>query len=534
MPFDARPVLSRCRHTVAFARFALVGGLFAVANLFLLTLLVSGIGVHYLSACAISFFTLNFLSYLLNKTFTFRLKPQVVMREVTRYYLVMASSLAANLSLMYLLVDFLSWHYLLASLVVVIALSIFNFAGHVVFSFGSDHPQHDVKFDVLQVSAFFPEHGGGIEAVAGHLAAAWGKAGYRIAWCGSRGGADAASADASGVTRFQAGYWDPLEKRIGLPLPIWHPTAALIMWRVMQQSRVVQLHDALYFPCILAAVFAWIQRKPVVLTQHIGEIPIRSAYAREAVRLANKTVGKWMLGCADQVVFIATPVQDYFTKFVHFKSPPLLIANGVDHDIFHPATERASTSYDVHLMFVGRFVEKKGIHLLRKSTSLPGVRWTFAGWGPLDPAEWPNLPPSVVLAGHITSDQLAPLYRAADLLVLPSVGEGFPLVVQEALACGTPVLVSQEVASACPARDPLCVFDVDVSGPDADKRVEEAIVQLTADPAMLRTARTKAARLAQQWSWDSCAAAYTEIYSMLLQAPCAAKQPAPKSNCTID
>lgn len=501
----------------AFARFSLVGALFALTNAALLAFLVSYLKLNYLFASLILFFLLNYLSYLLNKTFTFKLSNKFIAKEMRRYYLVMAVSLTANLVLMYTLVDILSIHYLVASALIVVALSIFNFLGHTAFSFQHRKDRkRTYLYDVLQVSAFFPEHGGGIEVVAGQLATAWGNAGLRVAWFAGKHAADAAPSNVGAVTRFPVCYWDPLEKRIGLPLPIWRPSAALALWRTMRQSRVIQLHDFLYTPCMLAMIFARLQFKPVVLTQHIGELPIRNTLARKVVTLANKTIGSWMLSRADQIVFIAAPVQSYFSSFVHFKKTPHLIANGVDHNIFRPAPAEKHQASDAHLLFVGRFVEKKGIHLLRSSLHLPGVRWAFAGWGPLDPAQWPDLPPTVTLAGHAITEQLVSLYQQADLLVLPSIGEGFPLVVQEALACGTPVLVSKEVAEACPGRNPLCVFDVNVSEPGAEQRIQDAITSLVSSPINLRNARKAAICMAKQWSWENCAAAYSEIYKIAL------------------
>ncbi|SON57111.1 Mannosylfructose-phosphate synthase [Hartmannibacter diazotrophicus] len=48
---------------------------------------------------------------------------------------------------------------------------------------------------------------------------------------------------------------------------------------------------------------------------------------------------------------------------------------------------------------------------------------------------------AVIVTGPVPQRLMAPLYRAADALVFPSVKEGFGLVVLEAMACGTPVVV---------------------------------------------------------------------------------------------
>jgi glycosyltransferase involved in cell wall biosynthesis len=57
----------------------------------------------------------------------------------------------------------------------------------------------------------------------------------------------------------------------------------------------------------------------------------------------------------------------------------------------------------------------------------------------------------VTVFSGLSGPSLADLYRASDVLVLPSKGEGFPLVIQEALACGLPVVCSAETAGADPA-----------------------------------------------------------------------------------
>ena len=167
-------------------------------------------------------------------------------------------------------------------------------------------------------------------------------------------------------------------------------------------------------------------------------------------------------------------------------------------------------------LFVGRFVEKKGLHLLRACADLPGVEWSLAGKGPLSPEGWPEpLKNRVLLLGELSPTQVADAMREADLLVLPSRGEGFPLVIQEALACGTPVLVSTDVAQAFPDRDPDCVIPVDIDGSDAAERLREALSALAVDPQRVRQHRQTAVALAARWSWERCCAAYHEIYDEL-------------------
>ncbi len=363
---------------------------------------------------------------------------------------------------------------------------------------------------VLQVSAFFPAHGGGIEVVAGALAQRLQAAGVSLVWMAG-GPPEEWPTSWPGTCLEAAPSWDPVERRIGLPMPIWGPGSLRRLWRRVGECEVVHVHDFLYLPTLAAMLFAALRGRPVVLTQHIGEIPLRARWARRLLTLLNRSLGAFVLGRVAQVAFVGRPVQRYFESFVGFRRPAKLIVNGVDHARFHAAT--APPQGPVRLLFVGRFVEKKGLRLLHRCLDVPGASWTFVGSGPLPPVPGPQ----VHLAGRLPADHVAKACREADLLVLPSTGEGFPLVVQEALACGTPVLISTEVFEAFPNVDMRCVFHVELRGcPAPELALNARLRELVAEPHRLRAARSAAAALARQWDWEDTVRQYADLYRHLV------------------
>lgn len=110
-----------------FVAFALIGGLCLGLNLLVLWALTSGLGIHYLISTAIAFSTITPLGFLFNKVVTFRTRREYAPIELPRYFSAMAASFAANLGLMYLLVSVLGLWYLPASLLVAVTLLVVNF-----------------------------------------------------------------------------------------------------------------------------------------------------------------------------------------------------------------------------------------------------------------------------------------------------------------------------------------------------------------------------------------------------------------------
>jgi glycosyltransferase involved in cell wall biosynthesis len=386
---------------------------------------------------------------------------------------------------------------------------------------------------VLMVSHYFDSHRGGIELVAGHLFRGLARPDCEIVWAAA--GVGAAPEPAPYSSALSLPTWNTVEDLTGLPMPIPSIAALRKLYCAVKAADVVLLQDCLYLTNIAAFLFARMLRIPTVVVQHIGMVPHRNRFVRSLMSIGNAIVTRFMLASAQQVVFISETIRNYFGA-VCFRSQPKLIFNGADCDTFHPlADENERTAIRARLdlpqnkpvaLFVGRFVEKKGLGILREMVAREsGLCWAFAGTGPIDPARWGqnNVRVYSTLQGH----SLAELYRASDIFVLPSTGEGFPLVLQEALASGLPVVCSAEIMAADQA---LSSWIRGVNRElDQDRRSAanflQAIHELLKCERNTEAAHKRYEFVRSRYSWSLAVNAYFEILSSLADKP-AAKLPA--------
>ena len=110
-----------------FLSYAALGGFCALLNLAVQWLCTSVVGLHYLISATFAFLSLTPVGFWLQKLVTFRTPHAAARVEWPKYFLTMGCSLAANLAMMYLLVSVLGIWYLLAAMIVATLLLMVNF-----------------------------------------------------------------------------------------------------------------------------------------------------------------------------------------------------------------------------------------------------------------------------------------------------------------------------------------------------------------------------------------------------------------------
>ncbi len=355
---------------------------------------------------------------------------------------------------------------------------------------------------ILIVSHYYPPHIGGIEIVAYNEAVKLAALGNKVTVVTSKTPGDPPSGKSKGVRVVRVPAFNGLEAK-AIPFPIFSPTLFIRLWREVQSADVVHIHDVFYVSSCTAAIVAKLQRKPVVITQHVAMVTHPSKVTTAIEKLVYRTSGKWTLRSAKRVITINSRIKTFLLGLGVKENKLVDLSNGVDTELFHAPTaqEKAEARKAFGLpkdefivLFIGRFVPKKGFDLMLGAGGKEYLT-VFAG-GEADIAPGKNQR----FLGRLDQAGLARLYRAADLFVLPSESEGFPLTAQEAMASGVPVILRYDKGYDRYNLQPNQVAFL--KDPNA-KQLRQLIVQLQKDGAHRKTMSKDATQYVQNnFSWD--------------------------------
>lgn len=275
------------------------------------------------------------------------------------------------------------------------------------------------------------------------------------------------------------------------------------------QPEVLHANSLQFQTTPAAAAIAHRRKLPFVVTGHIGSLDALGGPVGVAARWHERIVGRRVLRRATRAIAVSDTVRSHLATLAP-DLPVDVVPNGVDHARF--ARERRShRSGPFRVVVVGRLVPNKGPHTAIAAVAhLRGqgvrVRLDVVGDGPLRPAleravRAQELSGVVRFLGHRTD--VPDILATADALVRPSLTEGMPLSLLEAMAARVPVVASDIPGNRSLVRDGVTGLLVPAGNVEA---LAGAVRALIDDPTLAdRLASCAAVTVAGQ-SWDACAA----------------------------
>jgi D-inositol-3-phosphate glycosyltransferase len=330
--------------------------------------------------------------------------------------------------------------------------------------------------------SYLPPHVGGIEVVAESQIEALAAAGQNVRVITSACGSKSGPRKLKGYELYRIPAWNYFERKMGAAFPIYSPSLIWNSYKVVKNADIVHAHDAFYLTSFAAAFWARVLRKPLILTQHVDIVP----HPRKIVNLAQKIVyastGRFILRSSQKIVVLNSRVRMFLIDKGIDGARIVFLQNGVDTDVFSPSTEQQKRAlrrtYNLPegkmlALFAGRFVPKKGFTELLKLKAIKNLEMVFAGGN----APAGDMPEDRHFLGAISRQHVPDIFKMCDIFVLPSQGEGFPVTVQEAMASGLAVIMTDDPAYAPYGLNELFVKLIE---PSAD-RVGAALQAITDD-----------------------------------------------------
>lgn len=313
------------------------------------------------------------------------------------------------------------------------------------------------------------------------------------------------------------------------------PFHALLMF-VGSIACVLRLNRIAKIDCI-DAHFAYPDGLAAVLLGKILGVPVIVSARGTDINLFPsfkliRPMIRWTLSQADSVIAVSGALKDAMVRLDVNPDKIHVIPNGVNAELFQPMDrEQARKNLNLPtqaplLVSVGALIRPKGhLTLIRAfaviALRLPELRLYILGEGPLRTeleslVRELNLHDRVRLPGKRTNEELRQWFNAADVSLLMSEREGWPNVLTESLACGTPVVATRVGGVPEILHSPELGIVVDQTIASVADGIERALLKKWDREAISKQTRTR--------TWSTVAGELEGVFSEQLRRRAAAKR----------
>jgi glycosyltransferase involved in cell wall biosynthesis len=299
-----------------------------------------------------------------------------------------------------------------------------------------------------------------------------------------------------------------------------HGTGIVIPGMLREALRsdvdVVHAHAFGHFPLWVGQLARALRGPRLVVTPHSDPgsgTPLAGPWSRFVARTAIRG--------ADRTVALSRLEASWLTGLGVRPERIRVIPAGIDLAEFASLPPRKPHSEGPVVLFVGRLdLAQKGLgSLVRAMALLPRdlearLRVVGADWGGRGPtislARSLGISDRVETTGAVSRSALLAEYASADLFVLPSLFDSFPVVVIEAMAAALPVVATRVGGVPEEVEDGRSGLLVPPGDPPA---LAEAIRIVLSDPALRARFAAEGSRRAPRFSWPAIVPEYVRLFS---------------------
>lgn len=373
--------------------------------------------------------------------------------------------------------------------------------------------------DILQITPVFPPHIGGLEKCAYNLSKHLVKLGHKVI-----------------VYTTELPQSKPFEimegivvHRVPTLLNMLNVPVAFYFDVLKEDADILHFHIPPPTGALSSILLRKIKQKPVVLTYHadtIGNGFIQRVMAKLYNIVQNEIILK-------NVTMITVPSSLYRMKLIGQGVDAdriEVISNGIEPFRFstNPEATHLREKYGLQdrkiVLFVGRLENSKGVKYLietipQLAEEIDDIKIIMVGDGRLRRelgglAHDLGVEDNILFTGYLIGEELNTMYDVADVFVLPSLYEVFPLALLEAMAHGKPAVVTDIAGTRELVRDGHNGLLVE---PGSSRKLASAITRLLQDNKLAGKIGEKGRQTSISFSWERVASEMVHVYEKAME-----------------
>lgn len=290
-----------------------------------------------------------------------------------------------------------------------------------------------------------------------------------------------------------------------------------LLHRILRKYNPDIIHAFFGIPSGLLAYFATrTYHIPYIVSLRGSDVPYYDPYRFEKLYPFIIPILKKVWKTANRVIANSAGLKDLALRTDAFAEIEV-IPNGIDLTQFTPQTNKNSNEFEI--LAVGRAVKRKGFQYL--ITAIPNIissvekpfHVNIVGTGPylqelIKMTKEMGVEKYVRFLGLVDHNEIHKVYQSADVFILPSLAEGMPNVILEAMASGLPIITTDTGGT----KELINGNGINIPMRNS-KAIADAINKLINNATLKNDMSLKSRKIAESMNWKKIAEAYYNIYT---------------------